>query len=165
MEAIKSRKTNIIVLLLSVGFLFLASCAFGQVERMASFDSLKNKEVVTRYFSRPLELKSPLFSKDFISINAKSDSIDDKTITFDVYAYFPKNINPNGNNIVIGYTDGTTDTMQQTMYLLDDNYAEYHPINGINNLASKKISYILIRGIIKCETKDKTYFKDFLSYL
>lgn len=165
MEAVKCRKTNIIVLLLSFGFLFLASCAFSQVERMVSFDSVKNKEVITRYFSRALELKSPLFSKEFISINAKSDSVDATAITFDIYVYFPKNINPKGANIVIGYSDGTTDTMQQTMYLLDENYAEYHPIDGINSLASKKVSYVLIRGIVKCDTKDKTYFSEFLSYL
>lgn len=165
MEIVKEKRIGVIIFLACIAALLLANSAFGQIERMSTFDYIKNKIVVTRYSSTILELKSPLFSKESITINAKSDSIDTKSITFDIFAYFPKNINPEGASIVIGYTDGTTDLMQQTYFDKDENYAEYHPVDGINNLSNKKISYVHIRGIVKCETKDKTYFSNFLSYL
>ena len=44
MESIKSLRTNIIVLLFCVGFLFLAGCAFAQVDRI-------NENGVTKRFT------------------------------------------------------------------------------------------------------------------
>jgi hypothetical protein len=165
MEAIKSRKANIIVLLLTLGFLFLYGCAFAQIERTSHYSSEFKRNITTRFSSYVIELESPLSSKESIVINAKSDSLNNGKITFMLYAYFPKNINPKDAAIVLGYSDGTTDVLPQIVYDKDDNYTEYQLTSGLNNISSKKVEYIVIRGVLKSINKDKTYFKDFISYL
>lgn len=159
MEAIKSRKTNIIVLLLSVAFLFLASCAFGQITR----DNLNGK-TVTRTITRALQFKNPLMGDDIL-MSAYSDSIDVKALTFFIFVYFPKNINAEGQNLVVTYTDGTTEVLQQCIYDRNDGYAEYKCIDNINNIAFKKIDSILIRGVNKYKMVNKSYFIDFFAAL
>jgi len=159
MEAIKSRKTNIIVLLLSVGFLFLASCAFGQVSRI----KFNGEETVKRY-TDAMVIKNPLLGDD-ITLSAYSDSIDTKTITFAIYVYFPENINGLNKQMVISYTDGTTDILQQEIYDRNDGYAEYKMIDNINNISSKKVESILIRNVAKYKVSDKSYFINFFASL
>lgn len=158
MEAIKSRRTNIIVLLLSVGFLFLASCAFGQVSR------IKQDSVVKRFITESIEIKNPLIG-DNILLSAYSDSIDSKTLTFIIYVYFPENINALDKNIVINYVDGTSDVLQQFIYDKNDGYAEYEFIQNITNISTKKVDSILIRGVSKSKVSNKSYFIDFFASL
>lgn len=159
MEAIKSRKTNIIVLLLSVGFLFLASCAFGQVDRM------EENGVVTRYSSNSLCFKSPLITKDTIFFNLMSDSIDAKTITFNAYVYYPEKIKVGDDAIVVGFADGTQTVLQKYGFDKKTNCASYEVIGDINSLVKNKVSFVLFRGIAKYDKFDKNYFSDFFKSL
>lgn len=165
MEIIKCKKINLIVLLFAVLFLSLASCAFGQVERDVYYHSTFKKNVTTRYNSYALEFESPLNKSDLILLNVKSDSLSTNEITFDIFVYFPSNINPKGSNIVIGYEDGTTDIFHQQRCDTEDNYTEYSAIGGINNISKKKVAYVVFRGIAKCVNKDKTYFTNFFKYI
>ena len=159
MEAIKCRKTNIIVILLSVGFLFLASCAFGQVSRI----TLNGEKTVKRY-TDAISIKNPLIGDD-ITLSAYSDSVDAESITFAIYVYFPENINALNKNIVITYTDGTADILQQSIYDKNDGYAEYECMQNINNISTKKVDSILIRGVSKYKVVNKSYFIDFFASL
>ena len=159
MEAVKSRKTNIIVLLLSVGFLFLASCAFGQVDR------IEENGVVTRYSSNSLCFRSPLITKDTIFFNLMSDSIDAKTITFSAYVYYPEKIKVGDDAIIVGFVDGTQTILQKYAFDKKTNCASYEVIGDINGLVKNKVSFVLFRGIAKYDKFDKNYFSDFFKYL
>ncbi len=97
-------------------------------------------------------------------ISAYSDSVDEKTITFVVYVYFPENINGLNKQMVVTYIDGTTDRLHQDFY--DKNgYAEYKVIDNINNMVSKKVESILIRTVVKYKMIDKSYFINFFAAL
>jgi len=159
MEAIKSRRTNILVLLLSVGFLFLASCAFGQVER------INENGVTKRFTSNSLCFKSPLISKDTIFLNLMSDSVDSKTITFNVYVYYPEKIKVGNDAIIVGFADGTQTVLQKYAFDKESNCASYEVIGEINGLIKNKVSFVLFRGIAKYDKFDKNYFSDFFKYL
>ena len=43
-------------------------------------------------------------------------------------------------------------------------YTTYN-IDNINNISSKKVQYITLRGVKKFNVDDKTYFIDFFKYL
>lgn len=159
MEAVKCRKTNIIVLLLSFGFLFLASCAFGQVERMVE------DGVTKRYTSNSLCFKSPLMGGDTIFFNLMSDSLDEKTITFNAYVYYPSNIKVGEESIVIGYSNGRTSLFQKYSKATENNCVVYELIGDINDFAKNKVSFVLFRGIAKYDKVDKNYFSDFFKNL
>jgi hypothetical protein len=165
MEIVKSKKINLVVVLFSILFLLFGGCAFAQVEREASYHPIFKKNVTTRYNAYALEFESPLNKKDRILLNIKSDSLSTTEITFDIFVYFPSNINPKGSNIVIGYEDGTTDVFHQQRFDSEDNYTEYSSIGGINNISKKKVAYVVFRGIAKCVNKDKTYFTNFFKYI
>ena len=159
MEDIKPKKVNIVVFLLSLGFLLLASCSFAQVNRI-TFDG----ESTVKRYSDAILIRNPLIGDD-IKLSAYSDSIDLKTITFKIYVYFPENINALDKNIVLTYTDGTIDILQQEFYDKIDKYAEYKIIDNINNISSKKVESILIRTITKYKVVDKSYFINFFAAL
>lgn len=159
MEAIKSRRTNIIVLLFCVGFLFLAGCAFAQVDR------INENGVTKRFTSNSLCFKSPLISKDTIFLNLMSDSIDSKTITFNVYVYYPEKIKVGDDAIIIGFTDGTQSVLQKYAFDKSTNCASYEVVGEINGLIKNKVSFVLFRGIAKYDKFDKNYFSDFFKYL
>ena len=159
MEAIKSRRTNIFVLLLSVGFLFLAGCAFAQVDRIIE------DGVTRRFTSNSLCFQIPLITKDTIFLNLMSDSVDAKTITFNVYVYFPEKIKVGEESIVIGHTDGTQTILQRYAFNEETNCASYEIVGDINKLAKSKPSFVLFRGIAKYDKFDKNYFSDFFKYL
>ncbi len=165
MEVIKCKYIDGIVFLLCLLFFALTYSSFGQIERVTYNDSKLNRNVVTRYSSKSINIESSLSSKENISINVKSDSLDNENITFLLYAYFPLNINPEGASIVLFYNDGTNEILQQVYIDKSDNYTEYAPVLGINNIATKKVNKIVIRGIAEYSNKDKEYFIDFLSYL
>ncbi len=165
MEIIRCKKTNLIVLFFSFLFLFIGGCTFGQVERDVYYNNVTKKKVTTRYNSYALEFESPLNKSDLILLNVKSDSISEKEITFNLFVYFPSNINPKGSNIVIGYEDGTTDIFYQNRFESEDNYTEYVAVDNINNISKKKVAYVVFRGIAKCVNKDKTYFSTFFKYI
>lgn len=136
-----------------------------QIIRDSNYDETLKRNVVVRYIDDALVFDSPLLSDEKIYVNAKSDSLDNGAISFSIYIYFPKNINPNGLNVVIGYEDGTTEIFQQSEFDSEDNYAEYSAIDNINNISSKKVQYITLRGVKKFNVDDKTYFIDFFKYL
>jgi hypothetical protein len=159
MEAIKSRRTNILVLLLSFGFLLLGSCAFGQVER------INENGVIRRFTSNSLCFQIPLITKDTIFLNLMSDSVDAKTITFNVYVYFPDKIKVGEESIVIGHTDGTQTILQRYAFNEETNCASYEIVGDINKLVKGKPSFVLFRGIAKYDKFDKNYFSDFFKYL
>ncbi len=166
MEIVKSKRLSVIVLLISLIFLGMVSCAFGQVERMITTDS-KGKKTVTRYSSYVWSIQSPLNPKEYVDLNIKSDSIDAKSITLDLFAYFPKNINPKGADMTIVYMDGTKDFFKQSVFVAKDNYVEYEPTIGINNLEIKPIKSISIGKIITTEdsVEGEVYFTYFMSFL
>jgi hypothetical protein len=136
-----------------------------QIKRTSVYNEKLKRDVFIRYNEYALVFDSPLLSNEKIFVNVKSDSLDNGYINFFIYIYFPKNINPNGLNIVIGYEDGTTEIFQQTQFDGEDNYAEYSAIDNINNISSKKVQYITLRGIKKFNINDKTYFIDFFKAL
>jgi hypothetical protein len=123
------------------------------------------RDISTRYTQHVLVFDSPLLSEEEIYVGAKSDNLDNRAISFSIYAYFPKNINPEGFNIVIGYKDGTSDIFQQHEFDAEDNYAEYYVVRSIKDIASKKVKSITIRGVKKFNIDNETYFIDFFKYL
>lgn len=141
------------------------SSLFSQITRSSYYNETLKRDVVVRYSEDALVFDSPLLSEEKIYVNAKSDSLDNGFINFFIYIYFPKNINPEGFNIVLGYTDGTTDIFQQVRFDKEDNYTEYRAIDNINNISSKKVQYITLRGVKKFNISDKTYFLDFFKHL
>ena len=136
-----------------------------QIKRMFHYSDEFKRDISMRYNEYALVFDSPLLSNEKIFVNAKSDSLDNGAISFSIYIYFPKNINPNGLNVVIGYEDGTAEIFQQSEFDSEDNYAEYSAIDNINNISSKKVQYITLRGVKKFNVSDKTYFIDFFKYL
>jgi hypothetical protein len=162
-EIVKSKRVNLIILILGFVFFFTA-CSFAQVERIITLDKDGN-EVVTRFSSHTWNIVFD--SKEYIELNVKSDSLDSKTITLDLYAYFPKSINPKGADMIITYMDGTTDLLKQSKYNPKSNYAEYSPTNGINNLVFKLVKSISIKNIAETEPSKEgdVYFKYFMSFL
>lgn len=136
-----------------------------QVKRDFYYDEELKRDVVVRYSENALIFDSPLLSEEKIYLNVKSDSLNNGFITLFIYVYFPKNINPKGYNIVLGYEDGTTDIFQQVRFDEDDNYTEYKAIDNINNISSKKLNYITIRGVKKFNISNKTYFINFFKNL
>lgn len=149
------------IILLAVFIFLIGACHFtyGQVGR---FDK---KGVTCRYTESPLWLQSKLSTTDTIFFNAMSDSIDSRTITFRMYAYFPKTISPKQSSVVVTFTDGTTDKFIPVKYSSTDNYVEYKASNDINNLLFKKVDYFVIENIGQYKLKNKSYFKDFLQSL
>lgn len=149
-----------------VAFIFLAFVVYkceAQVVREVFLQDGEN--VVKRYVDYALELKTPLTSGEDILLSAMSDSIDTKTITFALFAYFPKGINPKGADIVITYKDGTTDVFKQTRFEKETNYVEYQAVIGINNIFIKPMKSMLIRGIAKYDNVEKNYFTEFFANL
>ena len=136
-----------------------------QIKRTTYYNEILKRDVVARYNEDALVFDSPLLSDEKIFVNAKSDSLDNGFINFFIYIYFPKNINPEGLNVVLGYADGTTDIFQQVRFDEEDNYTEYKAIDNINNISSKKVQYITLRGVKKFNISDKTYFLDFFKHL
>lgn len=136
-----------------------------QIKRTSVYNEKLKRDVFIRYNEYALTFDSPLLSSEKIFVNVKSDSLDNGFINFFIYIYFPKTINHKGLNIVIGYEDGTTDVFQQSEFDSEDNYAEYKAIDNINNISSKKVQYITLRGVKKFNVDDKTYFIDFFKHL
>lgn len=136
-----------------------------QVKREVFYNEKLKRDVVTRYSEYALTFNSPLLSEDKIYLSVKSDSLNNGFINFFIYVYFPKTINPKGLNIVVGYSDGTTDVFQQVRFDEEDNYTEYSAIDNINNISSKNVKYITLRGVKKFDIDDKTYFIDFFKNL
>jgi hypothetical protein len=78
MEAIKSRRTNILVLLLSFGFLLLSSCAFGQsmeILRAPSYDYKLGIKTTVRYPNYGIPIESKINKNDLIALSIRADSI------------------------------------------------------------------------------------------
>lgn len=143
----------------------IVSSLSSQIKRTTYYNETLKRNVVVRYNDYALVFDSPLLSDEKIYVNAKSDSLDGGLITFFIYIYFPKNINPKGLNIVLEYADGTNDIFQQVRFDKEDNYTEYEAIGNINNISSKKVKSITLRGVKKFNISDKTYFVDFFKYL
>jgi hypothetical protein len=143
----------------------IVSSLSSQIIRDSHYNKTLKRNVVVRYNDYALVFDSPLLSDEKIYVNAKSDSLDGGLITFFIYIYFPKNINPKGLNIVLEYADGTNDIFQQVRFDKEDNYTEYEAIGNINNISSKKVKSITLRGVKKFNISDKTYFLDFFKYL
>ena len=139
--------------------LLLNIIAFGQIER------IKDGIITKRFTSNSLCFKSPLISKDTIFLNLMSDSIDRKTITFNVYVYYPSNINVGDESIVIGYENGTQSILQKYSFDKITNCASYELVGDINSLINNNVSFVLFRGIAKYDKIDKNYFADFFKYL
>jgi hypothetical protein len=157
MEIVKTRRINFAVLFFSLLFL-MGACAFAQVSRM------REDSIVKRFAVNSIEIKNPLIGNDIL-LSVYSDSIDSESLTLIVYVYFPENINALNKNIVITYTDGTSDILQQFVYDKNDGYAEYEFVQNINNISTKKVDSILIRGVSKSKVINKSYFLDFFSSL
>ena len=136
-----------------------------QIKRIFHYSDEFKRDISMRYNEYALVFDSPLLSNEKIFVNAKSDSLDNGAISFSIYIYFPKNINPQGFDIVIGYKDGTSDIFQQYEFDAEDNYAEYYVARSIKDIASKKVKSITIRGVKKFNIDDETYFIDFFKHL
>jgi hypothetical protein len=161
MEIVKSKRANIVVLIFGFIF-FFSACAFAQIER--ALDSTSGN--IKRYASNPILLKSPLIG-DPIQLNAFSDSIDAKTITFAIFIYFPENINFKNKDLVVTFTDGTFEIFQQASVDEEVGYASYETPYEINSMVKKEVKSILIRGVANYELhkQNRTFFKDFFAAL
>lgn len=153
------------IVLIGSFLVLMGMCHFAnsQISRFSKL--VDGKEVVCRYTESPLCFQSKLMSTDTIYLNAMSDSVDIKTITFNMYAFFPKTINPKQSAVIVTFTDGTTDKFIPTKYNKTDNYVEYAAKNNIDNLLLKKVDYVVIESIGQYKLKNKSYFKDFLQAL
>jgi hypothetical protein len=136
-----------------------------QIKRIFYYSDEFKRNISMRYNEYGLFFDSPLLSEEKIHVGVKSDSLDNRAISFSIYIYFPKNINPKGFDIVIGYKDGTSDIFQQYEFNAEDNYAEYYVARSIKDISSKKVKSITIRGVKKFNVDDETYFIDFFKHL
>jgi hypothetical protein len=154
---------RIVFLFCIVFLMLLAQLFYGQSVNRVSFDD-NGKSIIKRYTKTAISLKNPLGGEGIL-LSAYSDSLDVKTITFAIYINFPKNVNPDVSGLVVKYTDGTQDVFHQTVLDRSDNYAEYEAIDNINNISTKKVYSILLRGVALYNISNKTYFKDFFAGL
>lgn len=170
MEAIKSRKTNIIVLLFSVGFLFLASCAFGQQKmsllRDTSLNYGKNK-VTTLFPSYTIFFESKYSPSDTMFVGIKADSINPRVVSPNLYTFVPKTYLINHKFLLIGFEDGTAEKFPVVYIDKSEGYVEYDfTVTAYASLKHKKVSYIGFDSFSKFNSKEcVTYFMDFLKLL
>lgn len=150
---------TLITSLLLVGSLYSQS----DVKRMFLHDDVKNIDFTRRYSSYSLAFKSPLCCEgDTIWVSVFSDSVDVNWFTFNLYVYFPRNINPLNSTMVLEYTDGTNEILYQIGFPDENNYVEYYVITRMfESLFTKKVKNITFRGIQTFKVKDKTFFIDF----
>lgn len=150
---------------LIITLLLLANIASSQsdVKRMFLHDSTKNVDFTRRYNSTALSFKSPLCcDDDTIYVNVLSDSINVDRFTFNLFAYFPRNINPINSVMILEFTDGSNEILYQIRFPDEDNYVEYYLIsNNLKFIISKKVKSITFRGIGTFKVKDKSFFIDF----
>ena len=154
---------------LTVILLFLVSCLHSQsdVRRIQSYDNNKKINFTQRYNEYVLAFKSPLCcDDDTIFVGIISDSIGVDLITFNPYAYFPKNINPINSTMILNYTDGTDEILYQIGFPDEDNYVAYFVVSRkFDAIFNKKVKSITFRGIGNFKVKDKTYFTDFYNQI
>lgn len=150
---------TLITSLLLVGSLYSQS----DVKRMFLHDDVKNVDFTRRYSEYSLAFKSPLCCEgDTIWVSVFSDSVDVNWFTFNLYVYFPRNINPLNSTMVLEYTDGTNEILYQIGFPDENNYVEYYVITRMfESLFTKKVKNITFRGIQTFKVKDKTFFIDF----
>lgn len=150
---------TLITSLLLVGSLYSQS----DVKRMFLHDDVKNVDFTRRYSSYSLAFKSPLCCEgDTIWVSVFSDSVDVNWFTFNLYVYFPRNINPLNSTMVLEYTDGTNEILYQIGFPDENNYVEYYVVTRMfESLFTKKVKNITFRGIQTFKIKDKTFFIDF----
>lgn len=151
---------KLLIILLAVSSLLSAQT---EVKRMFLHDTAKNVDFTRRYSACALAFKSPLCcDEDTILINVFSDSISIDRITFNLFVYFPKNINPINSMMILEYTDKTTEILYQISFPDEDNYVEYYVLgNTLKSICSKKVKKIMFRGIQTFEVKDKKFFINF----
>jgi hypothetical protein len=132
------------------------------VGRMFLHDSTISTDFTRRYSDYALTFKTPLCcDPDTIYVNVMSDSIDVEKKTFNLYVYFPKNINPINSVMLLNYTDGTNEILYQPMFPDENNYVEYYIVSKQwNTISSKKVKSITFRGIGTFKVKDKSFFID-----
>lgn len=138
-----------------------------EVKRMFLRDNKKNIDFTRRYSSYALTFKSPLCcDEDTIHVNVMSDSVDVDYITFNLFVYFPRNINPINSTMVLEYTDGTTDILYQISFPDEDNYVEYFIVGRVfEPIFNKKVKTITFRGIQSFKVKDKKFFINFYNQI
>lgn len=145
--------------------LLLVSGLYSQsnIRRMYLHDNTKNINFTRRYNSVSLSFKSPLCcDNDTIFVGVFSDSVDVNLFTFNLYTYFPKNINPINSAMIVNYTDGTNELLYQIGFPDEDNYTEYFVVNRkYDAIFTKKVKSITFRGIQTFKVKDKDFFVEF----
>lgn len=143
----------------------LASSLYSQdgVKRMFLHDTIQNIDFTRRYSAYALAFKSPLCCDgDTIWVSVMSDSVGVDRYTFNLYTYFPRNINPLNVAMIIDYTDKTNEILYQINFPTENNYAEYYLISRqFQAITTKKVKSIEFRGIGKFKVKDKSFFIDF----
>lgn len=169
MEAVKCRKTNVIVLLLSFGLLFLGGCAFGQSKmellRDNSIIDGKGKEVVTFFPSYTMFFQCNKVDTVFIGI--KADSINSRVVSPNIYTFLPKYKLINHKFLSIEFDDGTVENFPVVYVDKAEGYVEYNfSVTAYSSLSNKKVTYIGLDGTSKYNNKEYvTYFIDFLKLL
>jgi len=169
MEAVKCRKTNIIVLLLSVGLLFLAGCAFGQGKMELLRDNTlidgKGKNIVTFFPSYTMFFECGKVDTLFVGI--KADSINKRVVSPNLYTFLPKYKLINHKFLSVGFEDGTVENFPVVYVDNSEGYVEYNfSSTAYSSLSNKKITYIGLDGLYKYNNKTYiTYFMDFLKLL
>ncbi len=170
MEAIKSRKINIIVLLLSVGFLSLASCAFGQEKMELLRDNTTtygDKKITTLFPNYTLFFESKYSPQDTMFVGIKADSINKRVVSPNLYTFVPKKFLINHKFLLVGFEDGSVEKFPVVYIDRTEGYVEYNFTNtAYASLKQKKVSYIGFDSFMKFNNKDSvTYFMDFLKLL
>lgn len=157
-------KTKLILI-----FLMLTSVLYSQndIRRMFLHDTTKNINFTRRYNSYALAFKSPLCcDPDTIWVSTMSDSIDVNKTTFNLFTYFPLNINPINSTMILNYTDGTNEILYQIGFPSEQNYVEYYVVSRqYQSIFNKKVKSITFRGIGTFKVKDKLFFSDFCKSL
>jgi len=150
---------------LLIATLILATNLFSQdrVKRMSLHDSTEHVDFTRRWSANALVFDSPLCcNTDSIYISVLSDSVNLDRSTFNLYAYFPMNINPDKSVMILKYTDNTDEILYQINKPDEDNYVEYHIVsNQYRSIFNKKVESITLRGIGTFKLKDKSFFMDF----
>ncbi len=103
-----------------------------------------------------------------ISLNVLVDSVDSEHYRVVLYAYYSKNINPDGSDITVGYVNGMADIfvpVYVTKNAQEQTYVEYYLKGGNYSKLLKTLDFEYLKfGHIVQIKKITTpkYFKNFL---
>lgn len=137
-----------------------------QVNRVPRVRLEDNVSMISISPVRPMKFRSAKTSTDTVYLNILIDSVSFTERNIGLYMYYPKNIDPTGSNLTIGYVNGNRDIFTPTYISFDDpyyNYVEYAVRGNVSKIKNLKFDYLKFEHIAQVVDIDEPrYFMDFL---